>query len=105
MEVFAIREKLLRIEHDYTMKQVAEGTGLTESAVSRYESGKREPNGRVISYFCKFYGVSADYLLGLTDDKHGTFGQVWNHTPTTGFRQVQAKQRDYEEEQEQEYEA
>lgn len=103
MKIFAIREKLLRIEHDYTMKQVAEGTGLTESAVSRYESDKREPNGRVISYFCKFYGVSADYLLGLVDDKHGTFGQVWNPTPTTGFRQVQAKQRDYENEQE--YEA
>ena len=99
MKVFAIREKLLRIEHDYTMKQVAEGTGLTESAVSRYESGKREPNGRVISYFCKFYGVSADYLLGLVDDKHGTFGPVWNPTPTTGFRQVQAKQRDYEKQQ------
>ena len=31
MEEFAIREKLLRLEHDYTMKQVAEGTGLTES--------------------------------------------------------------------------
>lgn len=103
MKIFAIREKLLRIEHDYTMKQVADGTGLTESAVSRYESGKREPNGRVISYFCKFYGVSADYLLGLVDDKHGTFGQVLNPTPTTGFRQVQANQRDYENEQE--YEA
>ena len=91
MEEFAIREKLLRLECDYTLKQVAEGTGLTESAVSRYESGKREPNGRIISYFCKFYGVSADYLLGLTNDKHGTFGQVWMPSETTGHRTVQAK--------------
>ena len=75
MEEFAIREKLLRLEYDYTMKQVAEGTGLTESAVSRYESGKREPNGRVISYFCKFYGVSADYLLGLVNDRNGRYGE------------------------------
>lgn len=72
---FAIREKILRIERDYTLKQVADGTGLTESAVSRYESGKREPNGRVISYFCKFYGVSADYLLGLVDKRDAHYGE------------------------------
>lgn len=75
MEDFAIREKLLRLENDYTMKQVAEGTGLTESAVSRYESGKREPNIRIISYFCKFYGVSADYLLGLVEGKNDHYGE------------------------------
>lgn len=75
MNEFANREKALRIEYEYTMKQVAEGTGLTESAVSRYESGKREPNGRIISYFCKFYGVSADYLLGLVDEKNDHYGE------------------------------
>jgi transcriptional regulator with XRE-family HTH domain len=91
MKIFAIREKLLRIEHDYTMKQVAEGTGLTESAVSRYESGKREPNGRVISCFCKFYGVSADYLLGLVDEPQAKYGQVWNPASIPGPRKVQAR--------------
>ena len=91
MEEFGKREKELRLAHDYTMKQVADGTGLTESAVSRYESGKREPNARVLAYFCKFYGVSADYLLGLVDDEHGKFGQVYIPSETTGHRQVQAK--------------
>lgn len=107
MEEFAIREKLLRLECDYTLKQVAEGTGLTESAVSRYESGKREPNGRIISYFCKFYGVSADYLLGLTNDKHGKYGpdyivngMIIETLPThsAGHRTVQAKPRIEDEE-------
>ena len=74
MDDFAIREKLLRLEHDYTMKQVAEGTGLTESAVSRYESGKREPNARILSYFCKFYNVSADWFLGLVEGRNEKYG-------------------------------
>jgi len=72
---FMIREKNLRIENDYTMQQVAEGTGLTVSAISRYESGKREPSASVLFMFCKFYGVTADYLLGLVDDPQGKNGE------------------------------
>lgn len=74
MDDFAIREKLLRLEHDYTMQEVADGTGLTPSAVSRYESGKREPNARVLSYFCKFYNVSADWFLGLVEGRNDKYG-------------------------------
>ena len=80
MDDFAIREKLLRLEHDYTMKQVAEGTGLTESAVSRYESGKREPNARILSYFCKFYNVSADWFLGLVEGRNDKYGTNYDYS-------------------------
>lgn len=74
MDDFAIREKLLRLEHDYTMQEVADGTGLTPAAVSRYESGKREPNARILSYFCKFYHVSADWFLGLVEGRNDKYG-------------------------------
>lgn len=109
MAEFSDRMKELRTENDYTMDYVVNkmnqkyGLNLTRSHISRYENGQTQPSIAIFSYFCKFYGVSADYLLGLTDDKLGIFGQVWNPTPTTGFRQVQAKQRDYEKQQE--YEA
>ena len=71
---FAIREKLLRLEHDYTLEQVAEGTGLSMAAISRYETGQREPNARVLSYFCKFYNVSADWFLGLVEGRNDKYG-------------------------------
>ncbi len=109
MAEFSDRVKELRAENGYTMEYVVEkmnkkyGTKLTRSHISRYENGQTQPSIAIFSYFCKFYGVSADYLIGLTDEKNGTFGQIWNPTPTTGFRQVQAKQRDYENQQE--YEA
>ena len=75
MNDFAIREKLLRLEHDYTLQNVADGTGLSAAAVSRYENGEREPNARILSYFCKFYNVSADWFLGLVSDRQGRYGE------------------------------
>jgi repressor LexA len=75
MRTFGEIEKELRISHGYTMEEVAEGTHTTKAAISRYESGTREPAFRLIRYFCEFYGVTADYLLGLVDDPQGKNGE------------------------------
>lgn len=93
---FGIIEKNLRLERELTMKQVADGVGITESAVSRYESGKREPNLTILAYFCQFYGVTADYMLGLTDDRQGHFGTVYSGQPGQ-HRQVKAVSRKKED--------
>lgn len=108
MDDFAIREKLLRLEHEYTLQQVADGTGLSVAAISRYENGEREPNARVLSYFCKFYGVSADWFLGLVtgrNDKYGpdyvlANGIVIENKPsnTAGHRTIQSKDHTENEE-------
>ena len=37
-------------------------------AYYRYEQGTREPSASVIIALANFFGVSTDYLLGLTDD-------------------------------------
>lgn len=88
---FGMIEKNLRLEKELTMKQVADGVGITESAVSRYESGKREPNLTILSRFCKFYGVTADYMLGLVDEPQAKYGQVWNPASIPGPRKVKAR--------------
>ena len=41
--------------------------GTTQQVYSRYEKGINEIPVRHIIALCKYYGVSADYLLGLTD--------------------------------------
>ncbi|HIU69766.1 MAG TPA: helix-turn-helix transcriptional regulator [Candidatus Scubalenecus merdavium] len=46
---------------------VAEYLGTTQQVYSRYEKGINEIPVRHIIALCKYYGVSADYLLGLTD--------------------------------------
>lgn len=61
------RLKSLRKEKGINQKAVAEAIGITTSAYSNYEQGTREPSLEILVALCKFYEVSADYLLGLED--------------------------------------
>lgn len=54
-----------------TLEQPAEKTGLSKSALGKYESEEFTDIGPyAIATLAKFYGVSADYLLGLTENKN-----------------------------------
>ena len=74
MRNFGEIEKELRISRGLTMDDVSIGTGISKAAISRYESGDREPAFHLIKYFCLFYDVSSDYLLGLVDSPRGMYG-------------------------------
>ncbi len=55
----------LRVDHDLKQKDVAEYLGITQQMYSRYETGKHEIPIHHLIELCKFYKVSADYILGL----------------------------------------
>ena len=57
--------KLLRKQKGVSQKIVAEAIGVTLSAYSNYEQGIREPSNQILVNICKYFDVSADYLLGL----------------------------------------
>ena len=42
--------------------------GVSQVAWTYWETGKREPNITTILKICKYFNVSADYLLGLSSD-------------------------------------
>ena len=67
----SIQERLrdLREDHDLKQKDIAEVLGTTQQVYSRYEKGINEIPARHIVTLCRFYGVSADYVLGLSDSK------------------------------------
>lgn len=48
-----------------TQKDLANALGITQRKVSFMETGTTEPSLSDITALCKFFGVSADYLLGL----------------------------------------
>lgn len=58
-----IRE--LREDHDLTQAQVAKILGTTQQVYSRYENGENELPLRHLITLCRFYRVSADYVLCL----------------------------------------
>lgn len=62
------RLKELRLERGMLLKDVAAYLGVTLRAVCNYEAGTREPSVALIIKYCKLFNVSADYLLGLTDN-------------------------------------
>ena len=61
------RLKELREEKGYTQKQLAEKLGINSVTYLHYEKEQREPPLSLLADIAKFYGVSVDYLLGLSD--------------------------------------
>jgi len=59
----------LREDADLTQKQVAEMLHMHKTTYTRYESGEREIPLNVAILLAKQYGVSLDYLAGLTSVK------------------------------------
>lgn len=66
MVEFGKRLRELRAERDMTQKQVAERIGGTASIVSAYENGIRQPSYEALIRLARLYGVSTDYLLGVS---------------------------------------
>lgn len=68
MEILAKRLKLLRAKQGVTQETASAAVGVTSRTYIRYESGAREPSASLVAALARFYGVSADYLLGLKDE-------------------------------------
>lgn len=64
-------ELLKDLRTDYepkaSQKAVGEKCYISQSKLSYIENGKREPNLDDLRALCRFYNVSADYILGLPD--------------------------------------
>lgn len=62
-------DRLKELREDKHLSQVglANATGLSKSAIGRWELGQAEPTASALITLAKFFNVSADYLLGLTD--------------------------------------
>lgn len=65
------RLKDLRVERRLTLEQLARQTGLSKTALGKYETEDfKDISPFSIVTLAKFYGVSADYLMGLTEQKN-----------------------------------
>ena len=58
----------LRNEKNISQMELSKATGISQSAIARWELNKSEPTASAIVILSKYFGESADYLLGLTDD-------------------------------------
>lgn len=63
------RMRDLREDSDYTQEYVAHYLGTSQTMYARYERGANELPLHHLINLCKLYHVSADYLLGLSNQK------------------------------------
>ena len=68
MLTYLERLRGLREDNDLTQTQVADILGTSQTMYARYERGANELPIRHFITLCRFYNVSADYLLDTTPD-------------------------------------
>lgn len=69
---FSERLVHLKTSRGLLQKNIADSNGISVRALRYYEQGVKEPTLPVLLKFANFFGVSLDYLVGLTD-RHSPF--------------------------------
>ncbi len=67
-ELFGQRVLEQRKKHGETQKELAHVVGVGDTQIIGIEHGRNTTTAERIALICEHYHVSADYLLGLTDD-------------------------------------
>ena len=63
------RMRNLREDRDLTQKAVGMVINKSQQGYSHIEDGRAELKIDDLIKLCRFYGVSADYFIGLSDEK------------------------------------
>lgn len=70
MSDFATRLRELRHSQNLTQAQLAEKVGICQITISRYENGDKPLYAKAV-FLARFFDVSIDYIMGITDDRLG----------------------------------
>ena len=66
---FRQRLKELREDGDYTQKEIGKLLNKSQQGYNHIEMGRAELKIEDLIILCRFYDVSSDYIIGLTDKK------------------------------------
>lgn len=72
----------LRKSAGLTMKQFGSLMGVSESAISLYETGKNEPDIKMLIKMAEYFGVTIDTLVGCNSS--GQPEEIKNQHPAQG---------------------
>ena len=67
-EIFAERVKMLRKQQNIKQSELGEMVGLTYTAISDIERGRRTTTIEKLVAIADYFEVSIDYLVGRTDN-------------------------------------
>ena len=64
---YRMRMRNLREDHDLTQREVAKIINKSQQGYGHIEDGRAELKIEDLIKLCKFYGVSADYFIGMDE--------------------------------------
>ncbi|MEG2183329.1 MAG: helix-turn-helix domain-containing protein [Cloacibacillus sp.] len=67
-DITAERIKDSRTKIGLSGQSLAEAIGVTQTSISRYETGKKKPSFRTLKKISRTLNVSTDYLMGLSEE-------------------------------------
>lgn len=76
------RLKELREERRLSMRELADEIGVTAPSISNWERGKNDMSLAMSNQLAAYFGVSRDYLLGLTDENE--YDEIHAHRRADG---------------------
>ena len=65
---YRIRMRNLREDNDLTQREVAKIINKSQQGYSHIEDGRAELKIEDLIKLCKFYGVTADYFIGMEEE-------------------------------------
>ncbi len=65
--IFSSRLKELRLDNGVNQVALAKALNVSKGVISLWENSLREPTLSNLISIAKYFGVSLDYLVGLTD--------------------------------------
>ena len=71
MKIFAERLRKVRTEAGESRAALGEILGVSVSQISEMENDRKGTTLEKLAEICRHYHISADYLLGLTDEPRG----------------------------------
>jgi len=67
--MIAERLRDLRHEKGISKRELITALPINYSTYANYESGFREPNSEILQMLARYFNVSMDYLMGMTDNR------------------------------------
>ncbi|MGM9666046.1 MAG: helix-turn-helix domain-containing protein [Eubacteriales bacterium] len=67
---YRTRMRNIREDRDLTQREVGKIINKSQQGYSHIEDGRAELKIDDLIKLCKFYGVSSDYMIGLTDKEN-----------------------------------
>ena len=68
MSIFSDRLIELKVAHNVRQQDIADAIGISLRGYQYYEKGTKEPTMSKLIALAKYFDVSLDYLVGITDN-------------------------------------